>query len=142
MIVKKNRNASRQEKIKARRTHWYRYYKKLKGCKQCGYNEHAEALCFAHIDPLTKADETKNSSSSGSGGISRLAGKVYKDKRKNREALTRLVEEIRKCEILCMNCHTVQTKERGEWTDTWEIHKAREIKKIIERDQNVENFLK
>ena len=140
-MSKNKKKVSWQNKIKSRRTHWYRYFKKLKGCKQCGYNDHAEALCFAHIDPMTKADETKNSTSSGSGGISRLAGLVYKDKRKNRASLTALVDEIRKCEILCMNCHTVQTRQRGEWEDTWKIYRARKIEKIMERDQNIEEFL-
>ena len=56
--------------------------KLLAGCSLCGYNKCAEALCFHHSDPSTKS-------------ISQLA----------RKGLPKVMEEIKKCIVLCANCH-------------------------------------
>lgn len=59
------------------------------GCQHCGYNEHACALDFDHIDQATKEFL-----------IPRCLA---------RTPLKRLFNEIRKCQILCANCHRVHS---------------------------------
>ena len=52
-------------------------------CKQCGYDKSIAALDFHHIDPSTKESENKFSDMS-------------------RE---KALKEIKKCVLLCANCH-------------------------------------
>ena len=61
-----------------------RRYKKRKGCRICGERD-ADKLTFHHRDPGRKLEK-----------IGRLISKGR---------YRALVEEIRKCEILCGNCH-------------------------------------
>ena len=63
-------------------------YKQKKGCVECGYNGHPYALEWDHIDPSTK---TKVVSAFYAGSLSRL------------------FEEVRKCQVLCGNCHNIKT---------------------------------
>lgn len=66
---------------------------KLKfGCKICGYNEHPAALDFDHL---------KNKKYN----IALMAVRVGR-------TMKRVKEEIRKCQILCANCHRVETQKR------------------------------
>lgn len=60
-------------------------YKLEKGCSICGYNKCARSLHFHHLDRKTKEFE-----------ISRLARNISYNK---------LQEEIKKCTIVCSNCH-------------------------------------
>jgi len=63
---------------------------KLKtGCIKCGYKEHPVALDFDHINPETKEFTIGTSYTSVS--------------------LKRLHKEIKKCQILCANCHRIET---------------------------------
>jgi hypothetical protein len=64
-------------------------YKLMVGCALCGYKEHAVALDFDHIDQTTK----------------NRVGKGM-DKKWSRD---RIKNEIRKCRVLCSNCHRVET---------------------------------
>lgn len=73
---------------KYRRRHWISMYKLSKGCCVCGYNEHPVALHFDHIEPLTKKKS-----------IAHML----------EYSLATLIKEIRKCRILCANCHFVKT---------------------------------
>lgn len=72
-------------------------YKLERGCVDCGYREHAEALDFDHLPGVEK------SFTIGQVGI-----------RKNRDVL---LAEIAKCEVVCANCHRVRTKRRGSSKD-------------------------
>lgn len=54
-------------------------------CKECGYRKSMAALCFHHVDPLTKEF------SIGSNGQTKGWEKIKK--------------EIDKCILLCQNCH-------------------------------------
>ncbi len=54
------------------------------GCKMCGYNKCAAALEFDHRDPLTKSFAV------GAGIL---------------KSMKRLLDEIKKCDVLCANCH-------------------------------------
>lgn len=71
-----------------------------RGCAKCGFNAHAAALDFNHIKG------TKNFS-------------VSQDTKK---AMSKLLAEIDKCEILCANCHRIHTYENRHW------HTKRKIK--------------
>jgi len=84
-----------------RRQHWVTKYKKAKGCEKCGYNTHPRALCFDHIDTTNKNSMTKNGKYAGGGGMWRLYAKKYPVKIP--------VDEMRKCRVLCMNCHMEET---------------------------------
>ena len=70
--------------------------KTLAGCESCGYNAHACALQFDHIDPSTKY-RTRN------GNLVHPADMV----KGARYSLTTILAEISKCRILCANCHAV-----------------------------------
>ena len=72
-----------------RRTYWLNKYKTTKGCEECGYNEHGVAIDFDHIDPSQKKFNISH----------RLAAAT----------LMSLFDEIRKCRLLCANCHRIKT---------------------------------
>lgn len=63
-----------------------------RGCADCGYREHPAALEFDH-----RPGEEK------SFNIGEKMG-CY--------SLTRIMEEIAKCEVVCANCHAIRTVER------------------------------
>jgi len=58
--------------------------KLISGCKICGFNKYPTALEFDHLDPSKKSFELSNFGGRG---------------------LKRVLEETRKCQILCSNCH-------------------------------------
>jgi len=61
-------------------------YKVQYGCTRCGYNKCARSLHFHHIDSKDKTNE-----------ICRLKSQRY--------GLKKIIEEMRKCTVLCSNCH-------------------------------------
>lgn len=61
-----------------------------RGCADCGYNAHAEALDFDHV----RGEKSFT--------ISECTGKGY----------DKLLAEVEKCDVVCANCHRVRTKER------------------------------
>jgi hypothetical protein len=82
-----------------RRKHLLNVYKMKKGCAICGYNRHGCALDFDHVDASNKV-----------AAVSRLTlGSIKK-----------LFLEIRKCQVLCKNCHSVKsyTQERERHAST------------------------
>jgi len=70
-----------------------RRYKTMYGCVFCGYKKHPDAIHFDHIDPSTKKRE-----------ISTMWG--Y-----SKEAIK---EEMKKCRLLCANCHAEHTAKQME----------------------------
>lgn len=70
-------------------------YKEAKGCVECGYNLHGVALDFDHIDPSSKRFSVSH----------RIALSTLKT----------LFLEIRKCRILCANCHRIKTLKEREF---------------------------
>ena len=70
-----------------------RRYKLKKGCSVCGYNKHASALEFDHIDPKYKY-----------AGICRIT--------QRNDSVKTLKKEIRKCRVLYSNCHKVHTSKQ------------------------------
>ena len=80
-----NDNQARKQKIKRENKQKYkREFKKNKSCSKCGYNEYTDILQFHHRNPKNKK-------------ITLGASKVYNFKQ--------MVEEIKKCILLCPNCH-------------------------------------
>ena len=101
-------------RIKDRRLHWLRKIKKSKGCENCGYNESPLALDFAHINPIDK--HLAMVSRSGCNGIDNLYSRIcIKDKEKNTLYIKELIAEVRKCKILCKNCHVIETYNNKEF---------------------------
>jgi hypothetical protein len=60
------------------------------GCSICGYRENALALQFDHIGSKTKQ-------------VSHMV----------LHSLVNLFKEVRKCRILCANCHSIYTDRRN-----------------------------
>ena len=91
------------QKNRHRRINLYKLYK---GCERCGYNKHPSALCFDHLPNQKKNEITKNgySKRSTAGGMFKLYSKKY--------SVNQLIAEIRKCRILCSNCHMELTHEK------------------------------
>ena len=79
----------------ARRYYWINKYKVLKGCENCGYNAHGVALDFDHIDRSEK--------------------KFTIARRVDLSTIKTLFKEIRKCRILCANCHRIKTLEAKDF---------------------------
>lgn len=71
---------------------------KLKsGCVVCGFNEHPEALDFDHVPAL--------------------GPKLFEIGANRTCSLEKLAEEIKKCEVVCANCHRIRTFERRNGND-------------------------
>ena len=128
---KKPRSASaeKRKKIKKRRDHWLHLFQCKMGCEKCGYNENGYALIFAHRNPLEKHSALYSDGFGGT-GMNTLVKRMYtkrteKFKIKNRIYIHELFQEIRKCKILCGNCHMIETIEEGESERCWETHSLR-----------------
>ena len=73
-----------------------RRYMERRGCDTCGYNKHHSALQWDHRIPRHE-DPT--------------ATKVGNMIATN--SLKKIFEELRKCDLLCANCHAIRTHEDG-----------------------------
>lgn len=78
-----------------RRRYWLYKYKEARGCDDCGYNLHGVALDFDHLDRRHKKFNIS----------SRLSLSTVKT----------LFAEIRKCQLLCANCHRIKTLEENQF---------------------------
>ena len=76
------------------------------GCQKCGFRGHGSALQWAHLAGLSPAR-----TSSGTRIMPADMLKVSASGR-TRYGVRTIAEEIRKCRILCANCHALET-----WTD-------------------------
>ena len=83
------KNRDMKKKLK-----FIRRYKLFVGCTFCGYKKHSAALEFDHINPNEKL-----------GTISQ----AYKSWGRKK-----LKDEMRKCQVLCANCHRVKTIENKD----------------------------
>jgi len=67
---------------------WYKNYKKDLKCERCGFNKHPAALDFHH----------KNNNKEYN--VSQMVVQGYSPKS--------ILKEIKKCEVLCRNCHAIE----------------------------------
>jgi len=87
-IRRKAKSRAKQWMNRRRRAYWLNKYKEYQGCDHCGYDENGVAMQFHHLNDHTKA-----------GNVSDLRSSNLKT----------LFAEIRKCHILCANCHAIET---------------------------------
>ena len=102
-----------------------RYYKIMKGCEVCGYNQHGVALDFAHIDPTQKSIHMWGGRKRGSGMGDLVKRVTTYGTQLNKERWVELKEEIRKCRVLCKNCHYIETYENKEVENGGTLRKIR-----------------
>lgn len=85
-VLQRKRTTTKRKRISNR--DYARRVKLFLGCSLCGYKKHPDALHFDHVDPAEKLREVS---------------KMHSGSRE------KLKEEIRKCRILCANCHAEHT---------------------------------
>ena len=123
-------NLQKQRKIVNRRYYWLRKYKQSQGCCESGYNANSIALCFAHKNPMDKDPELLGRIN---GGFAPLIRRVYttaKNSHKTTDIIKKIFNEIRKCKVMCVNCHTIETIEEQKKISGKEITKMRNEKNI------------
>lgn len=81
-------NDKARQKSRLRNRRFVHRYKTFCGCAACGFNEHPSALVFHHLDPATKSGEVADMAS-------------------DQASMKRMKAEIRKCIVLCSNCHAM-----------------------------------
>lgn len=79
---------SRRSQRAMRRRYWIGKYKTAMGCEMCGYNQHPVALQFDHLVPHEKE---------------------FAIAAVSRRTIPAVIAEIRKCRVLCANCHAIHT---------------------------------
>ena len=85
----KRKKAIIRKKTSVRNKAFMKRVKLFLGCELCGYRKYACALQFDHIDPKNKLRM-----------ISTMQGYSMKS----------LKNEMRKCRVLCANCHAVHSE--------------------------------
>ena len=93
---------------KRRMRHLHAYMRR-KGCSVCGFND-IRALQWDHIEPVLR--NKKNTKDQGITAQACRNLKVW-------------MAEIRKCRLVCANCHSIHTKEAGQCTRASEYWKNR-----------------
>lgn len=91
-LCKVCQNEARNKRRVARKE-WIQSVKVERGCSDCGYNSHPEALHFDHL-PEHKKEYA----------IATLAD----------SAVSKYLDEIEKCEVVCANCHAIRTYNRRD----------------------------
>jgi hypothetical protein len=98
-------NLEKREKFKIKRyrkqyllRYWLYSIKKKSKCEICGFDKHPAALEFHHKNPLEKDI-----------AICHLV--KYK---RNKEAI---LEELKKCILICANCHKILHFEESPWSE-------------------------
>ena len=89
LAAERKRKYEERKSRKARRYYWLNKYKTSKGCEDCGYNSHAVALDFDHINPREKSFN--------------ISARV------DLSTVKTIINEVRKCRVLCANCHRIKT---------------------------------
>ena len=74
---------------------WLSVYKTERGCAECGYNSHACALDFHHLNEEDKLF-------------------ALNEAQQRRDGSAKIRREAEKCIILCANCHRVHHHTKGE----------------------------
>lgn len=90
---KKGNSTSKRNSKK--KLEYMKRYKLFVGCAFCGYKKHSAALDFDHINPDTKLGTLSH---------------VYKS-----WGIKKLKDEMRKCQVLCANCHREKTMKEKDY---------------------------
>ena len=93
-LVYENKYPKKNARAKRRR-YWLNYIKVRCGCHICGYNDNPLALQFDH-----------------------LGYKTMQDSHMVLHSLVNLFNEVRKCRVLCANCHSIHTDRRNNGRKT------------------------
>lgn len=93
----KRKDPKYQNVIRKRRARWLNKYKVARGCDLCGYNKHPVALDWDH---LVREDK-----------------EFMPSARFLLCSLKRIFKEIRKCRLLCSNCHRIETYENQHFNN-------------------------
>ncbi len=104
---------SKKTWLRERRMYWSDVWKMKNGCQICGYNKHPKALSYDHLVPEDKNPIVKN----GAEGIKTRGGGMWQLTNPN-IPLREMIDEWRKCRILCMNCHMEQRYSNWNRTET------------------------
>ena len=113
------------DNYKKRLTRKLWHYKTRRGCIECGYNKHGLALDFAHIDPTQKSHWMYKNGPVGS-GMGALVSRIPKyGSQLHKQRMNELKEEIRKCKVLCKNCHVIETYNSREMHEGHMLWKQR-----------------
>jgi hypothetical protein len=95
-----------REEYRAWRAKEFRYRLRMikvdRGCTDCGYNDHPDALEFDHMPEYEK--------------LFKLGGFIG-------TTWARILAEIDKCEVVCANCHRIRTRQRANW-EPWDPNNA------------------
>ena len=110
---------------KKRLTRKLRRYRELKGCEICGYNDNGLALDFAHTDPNNKSPHMYVKRPRGNGMGAVVARVTKYGTLLHKQRMKELKEEIRKCKVMCKNCHVIETEARGEFEGGYKLSQER-----------------
>lgn len=80
---------------RSRRQHWLKKYRASQGCSSCGIKD-SRVLEFNHRDPSTKVFNVMSTKESH---LSKVG----------RDIIKAIISEVRKCDVLCANCHKIHT---------------------------------
>ena len=97
-----------KNKRRAKRIRWLSIYKETKGCSECReagitYRWPRESLQFDHRDPNDKQFNVTTDKNGNPIGI------------KGRNAIKVLMEEVRKCDVVCGNHHAISTRSKKQY---------------------------
>jgi len=96
----KEKLAERREQDKLEILNWFRRYKSTLHCEDCGIS-HPAVLQFHHRN---KAEKKM--------AVSALVSRA--------SSLKQITNEIKKCDVLCANCHAKRHWRETHETDSWE----------------------
>lgn len=118
------------------RKKWVGIYKISMGCQRCGRKDirNPAALCFDHLDEFEKHEAVKNgySKRSNAGGMFNLYGKKY--------PISVLMDEIKKCRVLCQVCHMEVTHPNYELNPEEPIDSLDKLENKLISEENDLNF--
>ena len=101
LIQKRKGKKKRTKRLASKFKHIADRYKLRKGCNYCNYKKIPSVLHFHHINPKNK--------------LFTIGDKLGRNKHLSYTLWKIIKEEIRKCIILCANCHKEETyKERNK----------------------------
>lgn len=109
------------------RKKWVGKYKVSVGCSRCGRADikNPSALCFDHLDKSNKHEAVKNGYSKrpSAGGMFRLYDKKY--------PVEVLINEIKKCQVLCQVCHMELTHPNYDITSGESVSTIEELEQKL-----------